>query len=180
MSESITNVEGAVRELGAPPVPVGPEPLSAKAARIRLAQYGERTAAYSDATEKALHEIALTLLAEVDRLESERHETNESLSEAAEALRANRDRIAELEAAQPEVLRRTVRWRLEVLENDYWWDCGLSAEKESAAEHLLARERAEKPGVGFRLICRTTTDTLPGKPSQVLREDADTESDGAR
>ncbi|MGY5048235.1 hypothetical protein ACWDE0_21785 [Streptomyces sp. 900105755] len=35
----------------------------------------------------------------IAELERERHETNESLSEAAEALRANRDRIAELEAA---------------------------------------------------------------------------------
>lgn len=47
----------------------------------------------------------VVLVAEVDRLrsrvaelESERHVTNESLSEAAEALRVQRDRIAELEA----------------------------------------------------------------------------------
>ncbi|MCZ0207938.1 hypothetical protein OZK63_21230 [Streptomyces sp. UMAF16] len=37
------------------------------------------------------------LLARVAELESERHTTNASLSEAAEALRANRDRIKELE-----------------------------------------------------------------------------------
>lgn len=93
----------AVAELGAVPAPMGDEPqvpMSLKAARVRLAQYGERTstwstATYNDGTEKALHEIALTLLAEVNRLEAERHVTNEALSDAAEALRANRDRIAE-------------------------------------------------------------------------------------
>jgi hypothetical protein len=42
-------------------------------AEIRLAQYGQRTSAwstatYNDGTEKALHEIALGLKAEVDRL----------------------------------------------------------------------------------------------------------------
>lgn len=87
------------------PVPVGPEPqapMSLRAARVRLAQYGERTkawstATYNDGTEKALHEIAVTLLAEVNRLEAERHSTNESLDEAAQALRVDRDRIADLE-----------------------------------------------------------------------------------
>lgn len=37
------------------------------------------------------------LLAEVFRLRAERHSTNEALSDAAETLRAQRDRIAELE-----------------------------------------------------------------------------------
>ncbi|MEU5668710.1 hypothetical protein, partial [Streptomyces longwoodensis] len=45
-------------------------------AEIRLAQYGQRTstwstATYNDGTEKALHEIALGLKAEVDRLRAE-------------------------------------------------------------------------------------------------------------
>lgn len=67
-------------------------PLSVKAALARLAQYGERTgswsmATYNDGTEKALHEIALTLAARVAELEAERHSTNEALSDAAEALR---------------------------------------------------------------------------------------------
>ena len=39
------------------------------------------------------------LIARVAELEAERHSTNESLSETAETLRANRDRITELEAA---------------------------------------------------------------------------------
>ncbi|GLP64263.1 hypothetical protein TUSST3_08830 [Streptomyces sp. TUS-ST3] len=46
-------------------------------AEIRLAQYGERTstwstAAYDSGTEKALHEIALGLKAEIDRLRTQR------------------------------------------------------------------------------------------------------------
>ncbi len=41
---------------------------------------------------------AAQLAARVAELESERHVTNEALSDAAEALRAGRDRIAELEA----------------------------------------------------------------------------------
>ncbi|MDK1473687.1 hypothetical protein QNO07_09665 [Streptomyces sp. 549] len=43
-------------------------PMTAKAAAIRLAQYGERTATYDSGTERALHEIALTMAAEVERL----------------------------------------------------------------------------------------------------------------
>jgi hypothetical protein len=45
------------------------------------------------------------LLARVAELEAERHSTNESLSEAAEQLRADRDRIAELEARLAEFER---------------------------------------------------------------------------
>ncbi|MFJ9420777.1 hypothetical protein [Streptomyces sp. NPDC101249] len=67
--------------------------MTVHAARVRLAQYAERTstwstATYNDGTEKALHEIALTLLAEVDRLEAERHSTNEALDNAVQELRA--------------------------------------------------------------------------------------------
>jgi hypothetical protein len=72
-------------------------------------------------------------------------------------------RVAELEAAQGKELRRTVSWRLEVLENDCWWDCGRSADSYPEAQDLLARKRAEKPDMGYRLICRTTTDTLPAE-----------------
>ncbi|WP_439947262.1 hypothetical protein [Streptomyces sp. BBFR109] len=99
----------------------------------------------------------------VAELEAERHTTNEALSDAAETLRADRDRLAELEAMQGKALRRTVSWRLEVQEHGGWWDCGQSADSYPAAQDLLAREQAEKPEVGFRLICRTTTDTLPAE-----------------
>ncbi|MFD8251945.1 hypothetical protein [Streptomyces werraensis] len=44
------------------------------------------------------------LLARVAELEAERHTTNEALSEAAEALRRQRDRITDLEAAQAEAV----------------------------------------------------------------------------
>ncbi|MDK0525055.1 hypothetical protein [Streptomyces sp. ML-6] len=48
-------------------------PMTPDAALARLRQYGERTstwstATYNDGTEKALHEIALTLAAEVEQL----------------------------------------------------------------------------------------------------------------
>jgi hypothetical protein len=45
------------------------------------------------------------LIGRVAELEAERHETNESLSLAAESLRENRDRIAELEALQPAAIQ---------------------------------------------------------------------------
>lgn len=52
------------------------EPLSPRAAQIRLAQYDERTktwstATYDSGTEKALREIAQALSAEVDRQRGE-------------------------------------------------------------------------------------------------------------
>jgi len=48
-------------------------PMTPDVARVRLAQYGERTktwstATYDNGTERALHEIALTLRAEADEL----------------------------------------------------------------------------------------------------------------
>lgn len=47
--------------------------------------------------DNAIAEAVSPLAAEVQRLREERHSTNEALSEAAEALRVQRDRIAELE-----------------------------------------------------------------------------------
>ncbi|MBH0243942.1 hypothetical protein I3W98_15470 [Streptomyces cavourensis] len=60
-------------------------PMTPDVALARLRQYGERTstwstATYNDGTEKALHQIAVSLAAEVDRL---------------------RARVAELEALKP-------------------------------------------------------------------------------
>ncbi|MFE9363721.1 hypothetical protein ACFYNN_13070 [Streptomyces sp. NPDC006978] len=64
-----------VAEHGPFPMPTGtgPSPTAVGAALVRLRQYGERTSTWSTATygsgaEKALHETALTLAAEVDRL----------------------------------------------------------------------------------------------------------------
>lgn len=68
-------------------------PMTAHAASIRLAQYGERTKTWSTATydsgaEKALHEIAVALDAEVKRLRAELahavpHAREKALKEAA-------------------------------------------------------------------------------------------------
>ncbi|MFF2650549.1 hypothetical protein [Streptomyces sp. NPDC058045] len=113
--------------------------LTPEAALARLSQYGERTstwsnAAYNDGTEKALHEIALSLAAEVERLRGELEQVRADLSgrhddlvEAlhacdssewdflvTEAARTHQDantlraRVAELKAAawSPEIQRR--------------------------------------------------------------------------
>jgi hypothetical protein len=95
------------------PAPVGPEPEAPSPERLRLAwesakrdrrelrhglEFAEssrqrwRTAAIEAEAERD------ALRARVASLEAERHSTNESLSEAAEQLRRDRDRIAELEA----------------------------------------------------------------------------------
>ncbi|CAL9501604.1 hypothetical protein [Streptomyces sp. enrichment culture] len=77
-------------------------PMTPEAARVRLAQYGERTktwstATYADGTERALHEIALTLNAEAAgwrakfQAQWNRAETLDRL------LREAQDRLAEYE-----------------------------------------------------------------------------------
>jgi len=109
MSEPIRDVESAVRELGALPMPVGNEPQALSAER--LAEIREHVAGIRNWSLGNL--AARDLLAEVDRLRDERHETNEALSDAAEALRANAARIAELEAQ-----RERRRLRLVALQND--------------------------------------------------------------
>lgn len=77
MSEQpITNVADAVRELGALPVPVGSVPSELEQLRARVAE-----------------------------LEAERHVTNEALSDVAVRMRADRDRIAELEALTPAAIQ---------------------------------------------------------------------------
>ncbi|TGG86677.1 hypothetical protein D8771_05605, partial [Streptomyces albus] len=110
-------------------------------AEVRLTQYGEHTKTWSTAThgsgaEKALYEIACALRdtleetrdqrnaarlkvtgleARVSELEAERHSTNESVDDAAKALRANRDRIAELE--QQAQVEATLRPHREMVAN---------------------------------------------------------------
>ncbi|MFB7589318.1 hypothetical protein [Streptomyces sp. NPDC056169] len=70
--------------------------------------------------------------ADRDRLEKERHSTNESLSDAAEALRVQRDRIAELEGE----LRATIGHR------DYWHGELMHADARIAE---LGARQARKP-----------------------------------
>lgn len=91
-------------------------PLTLAAALVRLRQYGERTstwstATYNDGTEKALHEIALTLAAEVDRLSDD--VTGAYLARYEEELDADRLRLA-LASAQRG--RRELRARVAELE----------------------------------------------------------------
>ncbi|MFJ6316067.1 hypothetical protein ACIQJW_08300 [Streptomyces californicus] len=70
-------------------------PMTPDAALARLRQYGERTstwstATYNDGTEKALHQIAVTLAAEVDRLREELSEATAEMAENARAMNALR------------------------------------------------------------------------------------------
>ena len=98
-------------------------PLTLDAALTRLRQYGEHTstwstATYNDGTEKALHQIALTLAAEVDRLsddltgaslslwedEQEINRLRSALKSAQRGRRELRARVAEMEADRSTVI----------------------------------------------------------------------------
>ena len=194
MSEPITSRADAVRVLGAPPVPVGPEPQALSAER--LAGIAVRR---SEAVEVAalacwpLHEYRLikqaltdeaVLLADNERLrarvaelEDERHSTNESLSDAAEALRANRDRIAELEESP-------LAWadQLDPKSLDNFLIC-LSTATEyepmcGAIDEIHQLIRSYREHVESGPSVQRSADKLTAllAPSQVLREDADAEA----
>jgi hypothetical protein len=64
-----------------------------------------------------------SLRAQVAELEAERHTTNEALTDAAETLRANRDRIAELEAAQSPAAQHYDKVP-DPLDGCHWCACG--------------------------------------------------------
>lgn len=105
-------------------------PMTLDAALTRLRQYGERTstwstATYNDGTEKALHKIALTLAAEVDRLSDdltganlatweEQQETARMRSAWESARRGRRDARLRCELAEAE--RDALRTRVTELE----------------------------------------------------------------
>jgi hypothetical protein len=91
-------------------------PMTVHVAEMRLRQYGERTstwstATYNDGTEKALHEIALTLAAEVERLHNDvtgaclaRHEEeqeNTRLRLAWQSARQGRKHLRDAVSAGP-------------------------------------------------------------------------------
>lgn len=107
--ESITSLSEAVAALGALPMPAGP----ALERDIEDELTGARLSLYEEELETARLRLALKsakrgrsrLRARVAELEAERHSTNEALSDAAERMRADRDRIAELEAAPKTVFR---------------------------------------------------------------------------
>ncbi|MEU0133360.1 hypothetical protein ABZ172_04865 [Streptomyces sp. NPDC006296] len=93
--------------------------MTLAAALVRLRQYGERTstwstATYNDGAEKALHEIALTLAAEVDRLSDEL--TGRSLALYEEELGTARLRLALASAKRG---RREARAKLAGLRQGY-------------------------------------------------------------
>ena len=160
MSEPIRDVETAVRELGALPVPVGVKPLAAEGPARTMLDHarealnarmlkddlrlvlenvityaaerqaeneqlraevdqahdnliGANLSLYEEEQETARLRLALEsarrgrrgLRAQVAALLEERHRTNEWADDAAKALRADRDRIAELEARLAEFER---------------------------------------------------------------------------
>jgi len=82
--------------------------MSAREERLRLAWQSarERAQAYSEGNLQRIEDRdtwmgwAKEAQAEVQRLQAERHSTNEALSDAAVQLRVQRDRIAELEALE--------------------------------------------------------------------------------
>jgi hypothetical protein len=100
------------------PMPAGSVPL--RDAEDELT--GARLSLFEEEQENARLRLALQsarrgrreLRAQVAALRDERHSTNEALSDAAERMRADRDRIAELEALKPAAIhgvsRPSVEW----------------------------------------------------------------------
>jgi len=89
-----TELAAVVAELGALPMPAGPEP--------RTVLDRARNALKARMTKDDLRLVLQNVVTYTAELEAERHTTNEALSDAAEQLRANRDRIARLEKAAVE------------------------------------------------------------------------------
>ena len=101
------------------------------------------------------------LRARVGELLAERHTTNEALSEAAEALRENRSRIAELERPAVERHRREVR-------ESYRWLAGHAREdRDFEGEAVVLQQLREREAVWARedeLAKEFATDPLAVKP----------------
>ncbi|MYW33621.1 phiSA1p31-related protein [Streptomyces sp. SID2119] len=79
-------------------------PMTPDVALARLRQYGERTstwstATYNDGTEKALHQIAVSLAGEVERLRKGLSDAADQVAELESELGGSSARIAQLEAA---------------------------------------------------------------------------------
>jgi uncharacterized small protein (DUF1192 family) len=101
------------------PMPVGPEPQVLSVEQEREIRTLDLLGLMSDRVAPVISGHLAVLLAEIDRLRAERHSTNESVSLASEALRENRDRIAELEAG--------IAWR--DAERERWADVHATVER---------------------------------------------------
>jgi hypothetical protein len=128
------------------------------------------------------------LIARVAELEAERHVTNEALSDAAEQLRANRDRIAELERPAEERRRAEIRSTYTELiaqaeqDRDYEGSAVVQqqlAEREAvwAREDELAKEFARDPLAMKPYVLGPSVEASADKltqllaPTQALRDD---------
>ncbi|WP_327592513.1 hypothetical protein [Streptomyces chartreusis] len=112
-----------------------------------------------EADQARQHPVARKLLKEneqlrarVAELEAERHTTNEALSDAAEKLRANRDRIVELEAAPVTVYRAE--------HPDSGITLGHYGTEAAARDHCETTERHSWPA-GTALVFDWIRDALP-------------------
>ncbi|MCX4994301.1 hypothetical protein [Streptomyces longwoodensis] len=118
------------------PVPVGPARPAAEVERLReLLREATAGTAVADELTAVWRQRAEGAEARVEQLLAERHQTNENLSEAAEALRRQRDRITELETAQAFVYRAE--------HPDSGIVLGTYSKREAAAAHCEALARRE-------------------------------------
>ncbi|MFB6934529.1 hypothetical protein [Streptomyces chartreusis] len=109
------------RYLGSVGVHAWERPTDEQVKDRMLARRAARFTSHADRLAKLLvarTEDLLAVEARVAELEAERHTTNEALSQAAEALRANRDRIAELEGAAAVQRRLGYEAAIEVMRSE--------------------------------------------------------------
>ncbi|THA22746.1 hypothetical protein E6R18_32895 [Streptomyces sp. A1277] len=115
-------------------------PMTPDAALTRLRQYGEltstwSTATYNDGTEKALHEIALTLATEVQQWRATFGE--KALPGALAEMNRLRARVAELEGRPIEA--HVLRQAAAQVEDDYPEAAASLYKAANGAEHAAAR-----------------------------------------
>lgn len=108
--------EDEFKEARAAETPAAPSPADApvqlddqRLAEALAAYEGHPDLGFACCTAHAVADHVPALLAEVQRLKAERHSTNEALSDAAEALRDMRDRLAKHERPAIEAKRREIR-----------------------------------------------------------------------
>ncbi|MFF6931545.1 hypothetical protein [Streptomyces californicus] len=137
--------------------------MTPDAALARLRQYGERTstwstATYNDGTEKALHQIAVSLAAEVDRLRGELSDATAELAENARAmngLRRHRDaaenRVRELEEEERFLERSTLPDLRRQVEHHK--DGKARWRKRAETAETRVAELEARPTVGYAVWC---------------------------